>query len=136
MLRELGLTPEQIAFTGDGDTDMAFASALGFWALGASWGYRPRTVLAEQGRGRAAGDAGGIAEAVVGIKRKTEAQRPPLDRGGLCGATNGCPCEHERSAAERGWGRILVDAAMGAVALPIASQMEAKRTAFFSDGQL
>lgn len=28
---------------------MAFASALGFWALGASWGYRPRTVLAEQG---------------------------------------------------------------------------------------
>ena len=49
MLRELGLTPEQIAFTGDGDTDMAFASALGFWALGASWGYRPRTVLAEQG---------------------------------------------------------------------------------------
>ena len=39
----------QAAFTGDGDTDMAFASALGFWALGASWGYRPRTVLAEQG---------------------------------------------------------------------------------------
>lgn len=28
---------------------MAFASALGFWALGACWGYRPRTVLAEQG---------------------------------------------------------------------------------------
>ena len=49
MLRELGLTPEQIAFTGDGDTDMAFASALGFWAFGACWGYRPRTVLAEQG---------------------------------------------------------------------------------------
>ena len=49
MLRELGLTPEQIAFIGDGDTDMAFASALGFWALGACWGYRPRTVLAEQG---------------------------------------------------------------------------------------
>lgn len=49
MLCELGLTPEQIAFIGDGDTDMAFASALGFWALGACWGYRPRTVLAEQG---------------------------------------------------------------------------------------
>ena len=49
MLCELGLTPEQIAFIGDGDTDMAFASALGFWALGACWGYRPREVLAEHG---------------------------------------------------------------------------------------
>ena len=49
MLCELGLTPEQIAFIGDGDTDMAFASALGFWALGACWGYRPREVLMEHG---------------------------------------------------------------------------------------
>ena len=77
MLRELGLTPEQIAFTGDGDTDMAFASALGFWALGASWGYRPRHGAGGTGRGRAAGDAGGIAEAVVGIKEKTESPKAP-----------------------------------------------------------
>ena len=28
---------------------MAFASALGFWALGACWGYRPREVLMEHG---------------------------------------------------------------------------------------
>ena len=49
MLRELGLEARQIAFIGDGDTDMAFASKMGFWALGACWGYRPREVLAEHG---------------------------------------------------------------------------------------
>ena len=49
MLRELGLEARQIAFIGDGDTDMAFASRMGFWALGACWGYRPREVLAENG---------------------------------------------------------------------------------------
>ena len=49
MLRELGLEPRQIAFIGDGDTDMAFASKMGFWALGACWGYRPREVLVEHG---------------------------------------------------------------------------------------
>ena len=49
LLAELGLTPEQVAFVGDGDTDMAFASHVGFWALGAAWGYRPRAVLAENG---------------------------------------------------------------------------------------
>lgn len=45
LLRELRLRPEQIAFVGDGDTDMQFASRMGFWALGACWGYRPREVL-------------------------------------------------------------------------------------------
>ena len=49
MLRELGLARGQIAFIGDGDTDMEFASNMGFWALGACWGYRPRAVLAEKG---------------------------------------------------------------------------------------
>ena len=49
MLRELGLEARQIAFIGDGDTDMAFASKMGFWALGACWGYRPREVLVENG---------------------------------------------------------------------------------------
>ena len=49
MLRELGLEAGQIAFIGDGDTDMEFASRMGFWALGACWGYRPREVLREKG---------------------------------------------------------------------------------------
>ena len=48
MLCELGLTPEQIAFIGDGDTDMAFASALGF-GRSARAGATGRAVLAEQG---------------------------------------------------------------------------------------
>lgn len=45
LLRELALRPDEIAFVGDGDTDMEFAAKMGFWALGASWGYRPREVL-------------------------------------------------------------------------------------------
>ena len=49
LLQELGLEPGQVAFVGDGDTDMEFASKMGFWALGACWGYRPREVLAEHG---------------------------------------------------------------------------------------
>lgn len=49
MLALLDLQPEQIVFCGDGDTDMAFASGMGFWAAGTAWGYRPREVLAENG---------------------------------------------------------------------------------------
>ena len=36
----LHLEPDQILFFGDGDTDMAFASQMGFAAVGCSWGYR------------------------------------------------------------------------------------------------
>lgn len=49
LMQLLGLAPEQVAFVGDSDTDMAFASALGFRACGAAWGYRPREVLAANG---------------------------------------------------------------------------------------
>lgn len=43
----LGLSPEEILFVGDGDTDMAFASKVGFVAAGVTWGYRdPDELLA------------------------------------------------------------------------------------------
>lgn len=43
----LGLSPEEILFVGDGDTDMEFASKLGFVAAGVTWGYRdPDQLLA------------------------------------------------------------------------------------------
>ena len=49
LLDELSCRPEEIFYVGDGDTDMAFASRMGFFAAGAAWGYRPRDVLLENG---------------------------------------------------------------------------------------
>ena len=49
ILRELELRPEQIAFVGDGETDMQFAAQLGFRAVGVSWGYRSRQTLWDSG---------------------------------------------------------------------------------------
>lgn len=43
----LGLRPEEIVYVGDGDTDMEFASKMGFIAAGVTWGYRdPDQLLA------------------------------------------------------------------------------------------
>lgn len=43
----LGLQPEEILYVGDGDTDMEFASKMGFIAAGVTWGYRdPDQLLA------------------------------------------------------------------------------------------
>ena len=43
----LGLKPEEILYIGDGDTDMEFASKMGFIATGVTWGYRdPEQLLA------------------------------------------------------------------------------------------
>ena len=36
----LNLSPEEILYIGDGDTDMEFASKMGFIAAGVTWGYR------------------------------------------------------------------------------------------------
>lgn len=49
LLQELRCAPEEVFYLGDGDTDMAFASRMHFFAAGATWGYRPREVLAENG---------------------------------------------------------------------------------------
>ena len=45
LLSELGCEPEEVFYVGDGDTDMEFASRMGFFAAGATWGYRPSGVL-------------------------------------------------------------------------------------------
>jgi len=43
----LGLQPDEILYIGDGDTDMEFASKMGFIAVGVTWGYRdPEQLLA------------------------------------------------------------------------------------------
>ena len=43
----LQLQPEEILYVGDGDTDMEFASKMGFIAAGVTWGYRdPDQLLA------------------------------------------------------------------------------------------
>lgn len=45
----LGLVPGQIAYVGDGDSDMEFASKMGFYAVGVTWGYRSREQLLAAG---------------------------------------------------------------------------------------
>lgn len=45
----LGLTPEEILYVGDGDTDMEFASKMGFIAAGVTWGYRDAEQLLAAG---------------------------------------------------------------------------------------
>ena len=45
----LGLKPEEIVYVGDGDTDMEFASKMGFVAAGVTWGYRSREQLLAAG---------------------------------------------------------------------------------------
>lgn len=45
----LSLRPDEIAYVGDGDTDMEFASKMGFFALGVTWGYRDRDELLAAG---------------------------------------------------------------------------------------
>ena len=49
LLKELSCRPEEVFYLGDGDTDMEFASRMGFFAAGATWGYRPREVLSACG---------------------------------------------------------------------------------------
>lgn len=45
----LCVRPEEVLFVGDGDTDMEFASACGFFPCGVTWGYRDRKTLLESG---------------------------------------------------------------------------------------
>ena len=45
----LRLNPEEILYVGDGDTDMEFASKMGFIAAGVTWGYRDADVLLAAG---------------------------------------------------------------------------------------
>lgn len=49
LMQELGCKADEIAYIGDGDTDMEFASKMGFFALGVTWGYRDREVLISAG---------------------------------------------------------------------------------------
>lgn len=45
----LGLEPDEILYVGDGDTDMEFASKMGFIAAGVTWGYRDPEELTAAG---------------------------------------------------------------------------------------
>lgn len=49
LCEELGVSPEELMYVGDGDTDMEFASRNGFFAAGVTWGYRDREVLTSCG---------------------------------------------------------------------------------------
>lgn len=60
LMRELDCHADEIVYIGDGDTDMEFATNMGFFALGVTWGYRDRDVLIQAGAQRLADTAGEI----------------------------------------------------------------------------
>lgn len=66
LCKELSLKPEEILYLGDGDSDMEFASKVGFYAAGASWGYRSREALLENGADAILEHAGAL-EALLGL---------------------------------------------------------------------
>ena len=47
--KSLGLKPEEIIFVGDSGIDMQTATNANMFAVGASWGYRPKKELIENG---------------------------------------------------------------------------------------
>ncbi len=49
MAEQLGFTPNEVAFIGDSEVDIATAQNAGMLAVGCSWGYRERTLLRESG---------------------------------------------------------------------------------------
>ncbi len=49
MAKEWGLEPEDILYVGDTNTDMQTAVAAGMFALGVTWGFRPKEELLEHG---------------------------------------------------------------------------------------
>lgn len=59
--RESGIAPERFVFIGDSHVDMQTAVNAGVFALGVSWGYRPESVLWDNG-----------ADAVVRTPREME----------------------------------------------------------------
>lgn len=56
----LNLSPKEILYLGDGDSDMEFASKMGFFAAGAAWGYRSRDALRENGADMILENAGAL----------------------------------------------------------------------------
>ncbi len=49
MARELNLAPREIMFCGDTSIDMQTATRAGMYAVGVTWGFRPRGELLENG---------------------------------------------------------------------------------------
>lgn len=49
VLEVLGLTPQEIAYVGDSNTDILFAKAVGMLPVATPWGYRSREELVEAG---------------------------------------------------------------------------------------
>ncbi|MDR3115493.1 MAG: HAD family hydrolase [Treponema sp.] len=52
LLQALEAAPEETLLVGDSEIDMETAHAVGCYALGVSWGFRPRSVLEHSGAAR------------------------------------------------------------------------------------
>lgn len=49
--RRLGVSPDQVLYVGDTDTDMETARAAGMFSLGVTWGFRDEAELRQHGAG-------------------------------------------------------------------------------------
>lgn len=49
MASEFGVAPSEVAYFGDTSVDMQTAHNAGFFAIGVTWGFRPRSELVESG---------------------------------------------------------------------------------------
>jgi phosphoglycolate phosphatase len=52
LLVQMDRTPRETVFAGDSEIDMETARSAGCFALGVSWGYRPRLLIEQAGAGR------------------------------------------------------------------------------------
>ncbi|MDR0624376.1 MAG: HAD family hydrolase [Treponema sp.] len=60
LLVQMDRTPRETVFTGDSEIDMETARRAGCFALGVSWGYRPRHLIEQAGAGLIIDDPGEI----------------------------------------------------------------------------
>ena len=66
LAKKAGFPPSEFCFIGDSDVDMHTAVNAGMFALGVTWGYRPKEMLIEAGANRLVDAPSEIADFILG----------------------------------------------------------------------
>ena len=68
MLRELGVSAEEVIYVGDSGVDMTFGKAIGAaYTLGAGWGFRGEEELLSAGADRVFMDASSMKDFILNV---------------------------------------------------------------------